>query len=78
MFKRKKEVDKVSITFATFDAVARQDIPEIKASALQLQQLSAQDFFGALGDIQLALKPEQLDIIRVEIAAANGGGLKEQ
>jgi len=76
VFKRKKEVDKVSITFAAVEAVARQDIPAIKASALQLQQLSAQDIFGALGDvfkkIQPALKPEQLDIIRVEIGAADG------
>ena len=76
MFKRKSYVDPVSITFAAVDAVAQQDVSAIKASALQLKQLSAQDIFGALGDvftrIRPALKPEQLDIISAEIGAADG------
>ena len=76
MFKRKKVVDPISVTFAAVEAVAQEDVPTIQASALQLQQLSAQDIFGALGDvfkrIRPTLKPEQLEIIHAEIGAADG------
>jgi hypothetical protein len=66
----------VSITFAAVEAVAQENISAIKSAALDLQNLSAQDIFSALGEVFArlvpALKPERLDIIRTEVRAADG------
>jgi hypothetical protein len=76
MFRRKREPDAMSLTMAAVQAAARQDIPAMLTAGQNMEALSAQQVFGALGNffsgMSSAMTPEYKAIVRTELDAAHG------
>jgi hypothetical protein len=66
----------MSLTMAAVEAAAKQDPAAMRSAAEAMVSLSAQDVFGALGQlfsmIGPNMKPEQREIVRAELGAASG------